>query len=540
MEVDPDASAYGLFMAGSAAEVQGAQDVASSLFERASAAEEGDAVGVLKGRAFLAAVEAGDLRRASDLGVRPEELESHWRYLALMVNAARQLADGQGRDALAGFDKLAASGGATETELVLLAPFAAAMAGDSERAFTRSGVRTDGATRFQIDLDQGWLYERAGKLEQAESAYRALIGSGDRGWRATLALGRILERQGKNAEALALYRRASVAAPDDPVVQAALARARTHKAPPRLPALAVLASRAMVSPTVGMLNARQSDSAVLYLRLALLLDPNNDAAQLMLGDAFAEDQRDEEARGAWTAIAETSEYYAVARLKLILNLEGHGRKAEALEAARALAVKAPTNREANITLATTLQSNGEFEASRLLLERMMAAEPHPDWRLMYLQANNLSELKKWDAAESLLRGALKLHPDEPELLNFLGYSWISRGEHLSEAIEMVNRAVALRPDSAAMIDSLGWGYFQQGDYASAIVQLEKAVSLDPGEPDINDHLGDAYFRAGRTLEAAYSWKRVLTLDPDERLKAEVETKLARGLEPAPKKVAVLP
>lgn len=540
MEVDPDASAYGLFMAGSAAEVQGDGDVASSLFERASAAEDGDAASVLKGRAFMAAVEAGDLRRADDLGARTEELDPRWRYVALMVDAVRQMADGHGREALSALDKLAASGGSTEPLVVLLTPFAAAAVGDTERAFAMPALRADPATRFQIDLDQGWLYERAGKLEQAETDYRALIGRGDRGWRASLALGRVLERRGKGAEALAIYRRASVEAPDDPMIQAALRRVQAHKSAPRLPGLNDLASRALMTPSIAMVNAKQGDAGLIYLRLALMLDPANDAARLVLGDAFTDEGRDEEARDAWASVPETSEYYTIARLKLTLNLESHGQKAQALEAARALAGKAPANREASITLATTLQSNGDFEGSRALLDRMMAAEPHPDWRLMYLQANNLAELNRWPEAEALLRGALKVRPDEPDLLNFLGFSWISRGEHLEDAIGMVSRAVALKPDSAAMIDSLGWGYFKQGDYNSAIIQLEKAVSLDPGEPDINDHLGDAYFRAGRTLEATYRWKRVLTLDPDEKLKAAVEAKLARGLEPMPKKVAALP
>ncbi len=38
-------------------------------------------------------------------------------------------------------------------------------------------------------------------------------------------------------------------------------------------------------------------------------------------------------------------------------------------------------------------------------------------------------------------------------------------------------------------------------------------------------------RVGRHVEADYQWRRVLTLDPDERIKADVTTKIASGLGP---------
>jgi Flp pilus assembly protein TadD len=95
---------------------------------------------------------------------------------------------------------------------------------------------------------------------------------------------------------------------------------------------------------------------------------------------------------------------------------------------------------------------------------------------------------------------------------------------------MVQKAVDLQPQSGAMIDSLGWGYYRMGNYASAVDQLEKAIVLEPGDPDVNNHLGDAYWKAGRKVEAQFQWRRVLTLDPPPKLKAEVEAKLAAGLD----------
>ena len=153
-----------------------------------------------------------------------------------------------------------------------------------------------------------------------------------------------------------------------------------------------------------------------------------------------------------------------------------------------------------------------------------------DWKLLYMRAVDYEESGRWSEAERDLQIALKKRPDEPELLNFLGYSWIDRGVRLQEAMAMVAKAVDLQPQSGAMIDSLGWGYFRMGNYPAAVDQLEKAIVLEPGDPDVNNHLGDAYWKVGRKVEADFQWRRVLTLDPTPKLKAEVEAKLAAGLD----------
>ena len=39
---------------------------------------------------------------------------------------------------------------------------------------------------------------------------------------------------------------------------------------------------------------------------------------------------------------------------------------------------------------------------------------------------------------------------------------------------------------------------------------------------------------GRKDEAGFQWRRVLTLTPDDKIKADVDKKLASGVGPAPK------
>ena len=133
--------------------------------------------------------------------------------------------------------------------------------------------------------------------------------------------------------------------------------------------------------------------------------------------------------------------------------------------------------------------------------------------------------------EDDLKKAVALAPEEATTLNYLGYSWAERGENLEEAFRLIEKAVELEPGSGAITDSLGWAHYQRGDYEIAVGHLETAASLEPSDPTITDHLGDVYWRLGRPIEAKYEWRRVLELDAPEKLRAEVQRKLEKGLEP---------
>ena len=95
---------------------------------------------------------------------------------------------------------------------------------------------------------------------------------------------------------------------------------------------------------------------------------------------------------------------------------------------------------------------------------------------------------------------------------------------------MIARAHALEPDNGNIQDSLGWAQFKQGQYDVAVNTLEEAVDKEPANAEINDHLGDAYWKVGRQREAVWLWNRVLVLNPDDERRAEVERKIADGLD----------
>jgi len=533
-----DDSSYGLFLAGQAAVNGGRGQTAAAYFGRAAALDPGADASLLDTRAFSASLLAGDVKRASAMAPTDPSIEPAMRHLGALVSGVEALAEGDARGAhaiLTGPNV----GAPHRAAAALLAPWAAAAAGDTEGALVHPVIAGEPIAQFFANLDQGKLYERLHRYDEAETAYRSLIAGGDPGGLATLNLGEMLERRGRAGDAVAIFDQALARNPGDQALTRARERAAAHKAPPPLPSIRQSAAEALIAPATVLIIQKQEEVALAYLRLALRLDPGRDEAWMLVGDIMTNIGDLDAARAAYLMPKHGSEQFVPARGKLAWTYQGDSDKATALKIARETFAAAPTDQDAGSTLADLLRADERYDESAQVLDRLIVGDGDKvDWRLLYMRAVDLEESGRWAEAERDLSAALKLNPNEPELLNFLGYSWIDRGEKLPQAMVMVKRAVDLNPQSGAMLDSLGWGYFRLGDYQSAVEKLEAAVVIEAGDPDVNNHLGDAYWRVGRLEEARFQWRRVLTLEPSAKLKAEVEEKLRFGLNGAAKPAVV--
>ena len=533
-------SPFGLYLAGQAAQSNGESAAAAELLNRAAAAARNpEGAGFLAGQAFVAALLAGDVGKAAELAPSGPEVEPAMQHLGELVRGVEAMAQNKTAVARAQL-KLAEVDHGAGPAAALLSPFASAQAGDVQASFVQPVIAGDPVAQFFARLDQGKLFERARHYDEAETAFRSLIARGDPGGIASLELGRMLERRGRGAEAVAIYDAALARSKGDDTLLAARANAANKRSPPALPSLRADAAEALMAPA-SVASSRKDEEAALYdVRLALRLDPTRDEAWLLLGDTLDNLGDKQAARLAYGKPRRGSPQYQAARAKLAWSYQAQGQKEQALVIARQTLAADPKDRSAATNLADLLRSDERYEDSAKVLDAIITAEGgEADWKLLYMRAVDAEQSGRWEAAEADLKRALALQPDEPELLNFLGYSWIDRGERLPEALEMVQKAVNMDPHSGAMLDSLGWGYFRLGDYPKAVEQLEAAAALDPADPDVNDHLGDAYWRVGRKLEARFQWRRVLTLEPPAKLRAQVQTKIDKGLDgpAAPSQVA---
>lgn len=531
-EIAPPSSSYGLFLAGQAALLDGRSEEASDYFMRASSGGPMDG-GFLKDRAFTAALLAGEITKAASLAPVVEGDRPATFRLGLLVKAVESLAQGKAKDArpllqedVLGFPHRPAA--------ALLAPWAAAGAGDTANSVVRPVVQGDKVVEYFGQLGQALLFERAKRYDEAETDYKALVAAPELGTLFIADYGAFLERRGRGREAVAVYDTGLTQAPGDHDLSLARARAASGGQPPALPTIRQGAARALMAPAASMMAERQAELTQAYLQLALRLDPTRDEAWILLGDVSSALGDEQGAREAYNRVLPSSANYADARSKMAWSYQTAGDTQTALKLAIEAVAANPTDRDTAVTHADLLRANERYPEAVTVLDRLITAEGEkPDWRLLYMRGVALERAGRWPEAETDLVRALKDQPEEPELLNYLGYTWIDRGERLDEALDMVRRASEANPRSGAMIDSLGWAHYRLGDYKEAVEKLERAAELEPSDPEINHHLGDAYWRVGRRLEAQFQWNKVLTLEPNAATKAAVESKIKSGLGPAP-------
>jgi len=524
-EIAANVSPYGMFLAGESALNSGKSSDAARFFDQARL-ETGDAL--ITERAFTSALLAGDIQKAAALAPTGDDATEASKRLGKLVVAVEALAEGRGKDAklLLANDSIAFP---HKSAAALLAPWAAAEAGDVEGSLVRPQVRGDRLVDYFGQLGQATLFERAKRYDEAETDFKATVQVPTPTEMGVLAYGGFLERRGRKLDALALYDAQLTREPDSIAVKAAKARAEAGKPPPPMPTLKQGAAEALIAPSATMIAAKQTQLALAYLRLVIRLDPERDEAWVMIGDLMQGAGDTEAARLAYGHPKPGSPEFSTAQAKLAWTYQIADDKETALKLARAAA--ASGGQDARVTLADLLRSNEQYAEAAQVLTGLIAEQKTPDWRLLYSRGVAYERLNRWPEAQADLQAALKLRPDEPELLNYLGYSWIDRGEHLAEARKMIEKAVAADPRSGAMVDSLGWAFYRMGDYKQAVEKLEQAVELEAGDPEINNHLGDAYWKVGRKDEAQFQWRRVLTLKPDAKIKASAEAKLASGLGP---------
>jgi len=520
-------SLAGLYLSGKAALAEGRSDQAAAFFSRATDLLPETDRGFIKEQAFSASVLAGDIDKAVTLAPAATEGNTLNVRLGKLVTAVDAMARDDGQTAweiLKGDD----IGAPFRNLALLLRPWAAAAAGDSEAALTRPQMRnTDRFTQAFAQLNHALLAERAGKTDEAERTFKSLSRDSNGVSLFNLAYGAFLERQGRQGDAIALYDELLAERAGDRGAMLARARASSRKPAPPMLTLNEGAAQTLMAAATQALTQRSSDNAITYLRLALRLDPARTDAQLLVADHLERSGDLLAARAILTGVPESSTDYLGARARLALSYEAAEDNAKALEIARETVRKAPSDVDAQVLLADLLSSGKSYDEAAKVLTKVIAARgARPEWRLFFTRAIAQQQAGRWSEAEKDLLRALEIQPDQPDVLNYLGYSWADRGERLPEALKMLQKASTAKPNQGAIIDSLGWVHYKMGDYAKSVELLEKAAELSPADVEVNDHLGDAYAKMGRDLEAQYQWQRVLTLQPDDKLRAAVEAKLA--------------
>ncbi len=486
----------------------------------------------LLGRTFLSVLTNGDIDEAGRLADRLLQLDRSDRIarLVLGVRALKLKQYGVARQNFA----QSVRGPVTDLTATLLAAWAQSGTGDTKGAIETLD-KLSGPDWYAIfkDLHAGIILDIGNNKKDAAKRYEHAYKADPVALRTVQAYGHFLSRTAGKDEALKIYQEFSKAVPDHPVITEEMKQVSAgEKLPPLADSASAGAAEALYGLGASIGRRGGEDLALIYLQLALYLEPNHAMALLSLADLYESLKKPDLAIAVYDRIPASSPLRRNAEIQVSSDLDTLDRTDEAKKRLERLIADHPKDVEAMMALGNVLRGRKEFaqcaDAYSKAIANLTSTEKS-NWVVFYFRGICYERSKDWPKAEADLKKALQLFPDQPLVLNYLGYSWIDQGVNLDDGMKMIRRAVEQRPDDGYIVDSLGWANFRINNYDEAVKNLERAVELKPDDPTINDHLGDAYWRVGRVLEAHFQWSHAKDLKPEPEDLPKIEQKLKVGL-----------
>ncbi|PAX09792.1 hypothetical protein CKY28_02115 [Sphingomonas lenta] len=503
-----DTSGLAAYLRARVADSRGEVDRAAADYARALTQASDPAVAI---RAYREALAAGDLQLAAralaildKAGVAPED--------ATLLTAARAARAGDTAAVEAAAAKLGAG------RLVILAPVVRAWVAQSRGQDPMPVLEsaTDPVARRLATEARVLLLIAAGRADEGLQQLQSL-GGASAAMDVRIAAAQLLGGAGKPELARRLF------PADQSGIADALARA------PVKPSPGFGVSRLFARVASDLVGGDEPNLLSITLtRAALVADPSNDRARLLLANALAKAGATDRALAVLGEIGNDSPFGSAAASARITVLTGANRRAEALADARRLAERGDSGRNDWQLYGDLLSASDRPAEAVPFYRRIAEGEGRGEWDAWMQLGGALELAGDWPAARDALARAVQLAPDEPLALNYLGYARITRGEAREASTRLLERAHQLAPENTSITDSLGWAYHLTGDTRRALPLLERAAEGEPGNAEIAEHLGDAYWALGRRYEARYAW-RAAAVVADAKDKARLSEKAVTGL-----------
>jgi tetratricopeptide (TPR) repeat protein len=486
--------------------------------------------------AFLSNLMDGDMDQAVRLADRLVQIERTHR-IARLVLGVRAIKNRQYQTAR---QNLAQSvrGPIADLTATLLTAWTQYATGDIKGAL--DGIdKLTGPDWYAIfkNLHAGLILDAAGRRADAGRRLEQTYKLDHNALRAVEAFGRWTSRNGSKDDALKIFEDFDKALPRHPLITREMAVLKNgDKLGPLVDSAQAGAAEALYGLGASLGRNGGEDLALVYLQLALYLQPKHPLALLSLADLYENLKKPELAIKTYERMPQDTPLRRNAEIQLGIDYDAINRTEDAKQHLNKVIAAHPDDIDAIMALGNVLRGRKEFAQCATVYGKGIDTITHPDkanWLIYYFRGICYERAKQWPEAEADLKKALELYPEQPLVLNYLGYSWVDQRKNLDEGMKMIRRAVEQRPDDGYIVDSLGWAYFRIGDYVEATKHLERAVELKPEDPTINDHLGDAYWKVGRTLEARFQWTHARDLKPEPDDLKKIEAKLKDGLPDTP-------
>jgi tetratricopeptide (TPR) repeat protein len=193
-------------------------------------------------------------------------------------------------------------------------------------------------------------------------------------------------------------------------------------------------------------------------------------------------------------------------------LGARGRKSESVDANQTAVALSPQDAEAHSNLGNTLKELGRLDEAEASCRQAIALKP--DFaEAHYNLGITLQELGRLDEAEASYTNAIALKPDYAVAHGNLGITLHELGR-LDEAEASFRQAIALKSDYAVAHSNLGNTLKELGTLDEAEASFRQAIALKPDFAEAHYNLGITLQELGRLDEALDSYKQAIALKPD--------------------------
>jgi len=189
-----------------------------------------------------------------------------------------------------------------------------------------------------------------------------------------------------------------------------------------------------------------------------------------------------------------------------------GRHSEAVNANQKAVILSPHDADAHSNLGTTLRELRRLDEAEASYRQATALKPN------FFEAHSnlgvvLQELGRLDEAEASYNLAITLKPDFAEAHNNLGNTLQELGR-LDQAEASYRQAIALKPDFTEAHSNLGVVLQKLGRLDEALNSEKQAIALNPDFAESHYNLGTILKELGRLEQAEASYRQAIVLKDD--------------------------
>ena len=171
----------------------------------------------------------------------------------------------------------------------------------------------------------------------------------------------------------------------------------------------------------------------------------------------------------------------------------------------------PNDAEAHTNFGITLQELGRLEDAETSYKKAIAIKPDLAEAHSNL-GNTLQELGRLEDAETSYKKAIAIKPDLAEAHCNLGNTLQELGR-LEDAEKSYNKAIAIKPDYAKAHSNLGNTLQELGRLADAETSCKKAIAIKPGYAEAHSNLGNTLVELGRPEDAFHAVIKSIRIKP---------------------------